>query len=106
MLDKVVSSTSLAAPGFADRYPIAKSLVYATLLALCSMIPSIPLDFYSHFVIEEKHGFNKLTIGLWLSDLFKGLALSAILGLPVLAAFLKIIDWAGDGFVKYTMAFL
>ena len=34
---------------------------------------------YKDFVIEEKHGFNKKTVGLFISDLFKGLAIQFIL---------------------------
>lgn len=71
-----------------------------------SMLPSLPIDYYSTFVIEQRHGFNKSSVGLWLMDKVKGLLVAAVVGLPVTAIFLKIVDWAGEGFVKYLMVFL
>ena len=47
-----------------------------------------------------------MTFGLWLKDLIKSQALTAAIGLPVLAAVLKIIMYAGPSFVNYTMAFV
>jgi STE24 endopeptidase len=35
----------------------------------------IPLSLYSHFVLEEKYGFNKMTLGTFLMDLLKGVLL-------------------------------
>ena len=31
----------------------------------------VPFSLYKQFVIEERHGFNKMTFGLWLTDLAK-----------------------------------
>ncbi|KAJ9120992.1 hypothetical protein QFC24_004972 [Naganishia onofrii] len=57
------------------------------------------------FVIEERHGFNKSTLKLFTTDTLKGWLVGGVIGLPFLAAFLKIIDWAGDSFVPYLMVF-
>jgi STE24 endopeptidase len=61
---------------------------------------------YSTFVLEEKHGFNKTTPGLFVIDLIKGWALAFVLGSPFLAVFLYIFKWAGDRFVPWLMAFM
>jgi STE24 endopeptidase len=61
---------------------------------------------YQTFVLEEKHGFNKMTIGLFIMDTLKGWALGFVIGSPVLAAFLWIIRWAGDSFIPWLMSFL
>lgn len=53
-----------------------------------------------------QHGFNKTTFRTWCLDLVKGQALAALIGLPVLAALLKIIALAGPSFVTYTMVFV
>ena len=71
-----------------------------------SSLPSIPLSIYSTFVLEEKHGFNKTTPGLFVSDMIKGWAVALVLGAPFLAAFLSIFRWAGDRFVPWLMAFM
>lgn len=69
-------------------------------------MPSLPLSIYSTFVIEEKHGFNKMTPSLFVIDLLKGWAVAFVLGAPFLAAFLYIFKWAGDRFVPWLMAFM
>ena len=69
-------------------------------------IPTIPISLVSTFVVEEKHGFNKSTIGLFFADLVKGLFVVAALGLPLLAGFLRIKVWAGESFVGWLMLFL
>lgn len=62
------------------------AVIYCMLIAALLSFTSIPTSLYSQFVIEEKFGFNKMTFALWLKDLFKGLLLSLLLGLPVLYA--------------------
>ena len=42
----------------------------------------VPFSLYKQFVIEERHGFNKMTFRLWLTDLAKNAALSGILIFP------------------------
>lgn len=56
----------------------------------------LPFSYWHHFVLEEKFGFNKQTVGLWLTDLVKGQALSLAFGIPIGAAFFRIIQATGD----------
>ncbi|HMJ90855.1 MAG TPA: M48 family metallopeptidase [Candidatus Acidoferrum sp.] len=58
-------------------------------------IPGIPVDLYSHFRLEERFGFNTLTLRTWLLDRIKGLLLAAVLGYPLLVLVLKIVGWTG-----------
>jgi len=51
----------------------------------------VPFSLYKQFVIEERHGFNKMTFRLWLNDLAKNVALSAILFFPIIYAVLFLI---------------
>lgn len=82
---------------------ITQSLFFFVSFQVVSTVIGIPLSYYSNFVLEEKFGFNKSTVGLWISDKIKGLVLGATLGAPVVAAFLKTIDYFGDSFIFYTM---
>ena len=34
-------------------------------------LPGLVWSYYYTFVIEEKHGFNKQTVGLWVADQLK-----------------------------------
>lgn len=82
---------------------IATSLFFVTLVSLTGMITSVPSSLYKTFVLEEKHGFNKQTLGLWITDYIKSTILSAFLGLPLVAVFLWTVRWAGEAFVQYVM---
>ncbi|PPR01733.1 hypothetical protein CVT26_013180 [Gymnopilus dilepis] len=96
----------LAKVGFGPEYEILQSIAFVFILFLLSSIPTLPLQVYSTFVLEEKHGFNKTTPWIFVTDLFKGWAIAFALGAPFLAAFLYIFKWAGDRFVPWLMAFM
>jgi len=51
---------------------------------LISSLIDIPSSLYRTFVIEEKFGFNKLTIKTYLVDLVKGTLLSIVIGVPLI----------------------
>ncbi|MCW5222017.1 M48 family peptidase [Verminephrobacter aporrectodeae subsp. tuberculatae] len=55
----------------------------------------LPLSLYQTFVVEERFGFNKMTLRLWLADALKGLLLAALIGLPVAALILWLMGAAG-----------
>lgn len=59
-------------------------------------IPGLPFDWWEQFRIEEKFGFNRSTARLWIVDRLKGLALTAVIGFPLLWALLSLVGWAGD----------
>jgi len=55
----------------------------------------LPLNLYRIFVIEERFGFNRMTLRLFITDLVKGLAVGAVLGVPLLLAVLWLMLAAG-----------
>ena len=55
-----------------------------------------PLSLYRTFGIEARFGFNRMTWRLYALDLLKGLILTMVLGLPLLAAVLALMQSAGD----------
>lgn len=85
---------------------ITQSLFFVFTTQILTTIIGLPLSYYKHFVLEEKFGFNKQTIGLWVSDMLKSIALSIVLGSPVIAGFLKIIEYFDDKFIFYLMCFI
>ena len=62
------------------------------------MIISIPISYYSTFVIEERFGFNKTTLKTFCIDLVKGTLMSLIIGGLLLGAALFIYDYFIEGF--------
>lgn len=69
---------------FVNANSLHYSVVYCLSIALLLMVLNIPVSLYSHFVIEEKYGFNKMTAKVFIFDFLKGLILSLILGTPLL----------------------
>lgn len=57
--------------------------------SVISSIISMPFSIYSTFGIEQKFGFNKITVKLFIIDLIKTTLLSCILGIP----FLYLVLW-------------
>ncbi|PCH34809.1 hypothetical protein WOLCODRAFT_133619 [Wolfiporia cocos MD-104 SS10] len=92
--------------GYGPEYEIVQSIAFVFVLFFVSSLPTIPLSVYSTFVLEEKHGFNKITPGLFVADLLKGWAIGSVIAPPFIAAFLYVFKWAGDRFVPWLMAFL
>jgi STE24 endopeptidase len=64
-------------------------------LAVVGGVVGLPFSWYATFVVEERFGFNRMTLKLWLADLVKGVLVSAILGLPILLVVLWLMRAAG-----------
>lgn len=65
----------------------------------------MPTSYYSTFVLEEKFGFNKQTLKLWVTDMLKGQMLGIVLGTPIISALLKIVHTTGNSFFYYLWLF-
>src|SRR5437899_934807 len=64
-------------------------------LGIVLSLPRLPMDWYAQFRLEERFGFNTSTHKVWWMDRFKGLVLGLVLGCPLLALILKLMQWAG-----------
>jgi len=64
----------------------------------------LPLDAYGTFAIEARFGFNKMTAGLYISDMFKQLALMVIIGIPLAWVILSLMQSAGSLWWLYAWA--
>lgn len=71
--------------------PLPSGLLFFGCLYAGSKIISIPLSLYRTFVIEEKFGFNKQTLRLWISDFIKGMILSIIIGGAIMTLIISMI---------------
>jgi STE24 endopeptidase len=56
----------------------------------------LPFSLYQTFVIEQRFGFNKMSLKLWLLDLVKSTALGAAIGLPIVALILWLMGATGS----------
>ncbi len=75
--------------------PIWTGLVYIGFLMFGRTLLSVPFSIYSTFVLEERFGFNQTTPMTFISDMFKGFALTAVLGGPLLAGIIAFFTYAG-----------
>src|SRR5262249_20199930 len=69
------------------------SFIVATGIALS--VFALPFAWYAQFKLEERFGFNTTTIQTWVVDRAKGFLLALVLGYPLLALVLKLIEWTG-----------
>ena len=71
------------------------------LLLIVEQVISIPISIYSTFVIEEKHGFIKTTTKTFVTDIFKGLLISATISSVIYATVIYIVVNLGDNWWIY-----
>ena len=76
--------------------PILTGLIFFAILYFARDIISIPFSLYSDFVIEERFGFNKMTVKTFVLDHFKTYALAIILGVPLLGGVLYFFEKTGS----------
>ncbi len=80
---------SYMAPG------IWQQVILVLAFSLVGGLIDLPMSLYQTFVLEQKFGFNKMTWKLWLSDSIKGLALGLVLGVPLIAMVLWLMQAGG-----------
>jgi STE24 endopeptidase len=93
-----LSATVLPITGPGMAYQIALLVAFAALSGLLDL----PFDYYRQFVLEERFGFNKMSVGLWLADMVKGVAIGALIGLPLVWVVLTLMGKTGPLWWFYT----
>ena len=87
------------------RLLIANDLVYqvsvVAAVVLVLGVIDLPFSWIRQFRIEQRFGFNRMTLRLWILDLVKSLAVAAALGLPLLGATIWLMQKAGDAWWIY-----
>lgn len=64
-------------------------------VAIVAGIVGLPFSYVNTFGIEAKFGFNRTTRALWVADIAKGVAVAAVLGLPLSALVLWLMRTSG-----------
>ncbi len=75
---------------------ITRQLLLIVLVSAISGLIDLPLSWYRQFRLEEKFGFNRMTLGMWLGDMVKGTLLGALIGLPLVALILWLMQVSGS----------
>jgi STE24 endopeptidase len=79
----------------ADAGSIAHGIAFMLGIAVVGGAVDLPFALYRTFVIEERFGFNRMTLRLFLGDLARQTLVGAALGLPLLAAVLWLMERMG-----------
>ena len=78
-----------------DVSPLWRDVLLFALTGILYGIVGLPFSWWQTFRIEERFGFNRMTLRLWLTDMAKGLAVAVALGLPLLVLVLWLMRTAG-----------
>jgi len=76
--------------------PMWHQLALLGAFTLIGALIELPLEAWHTFKLEQAHGFNRMTPGLWLGDQLKGLAVGIALGGPLAALVLWLMGSAGS----------
>jgi len=97
LLDNVTATFGLS--------EIWSGVAFLMLFFLIGHLLELPLEIYTTFNIEAKFGFNKMTAGLYISDMFKQLLLMMLIGAPLGWVILSLMQGAGIWWWLYAWVF-
>ncbi len=75
---------------------LGAGVLFALILTYVQTLLGIPFSLYRNFRIENKYGFNTMTLKLWCTDLAKGLVIGTVLGAVTVLGALWIISRSPD----------
>jgi len=86
---------ALMRSGLANHGALVPQLALLAAFGLISGLLDLPFTLYKTFRLEERFGFNKMTLKLWLVDLAKSTIVGTVVGLPIVALILWLMGSAG-----------
>ena len=89
-LNQALRHSGLAAYG-----SLLPQLALLAAFGLLGGLLDLPFTLYKTFRLEERFGFNKMTLRLWLGDLVKSTLVGAVIGLPIMALILWLMGSVG-----------
>jgi STE24 endopeptidase len=78
-----------------DVAPLWRDVLLLAGVAVVSGVVGLPFSWWQTFRVEERFGFNRTTLKLWIADIIKGLAVGIVLGLPITLLALWLMKHAG-----------
>jgi STE24 endopeptidase len=74
---------------------IVEGLIFFAILSLLANLSHIPFGLYDTFVIEERYGFNRMTLRMWILDFLKSTVILFLLGGLILWLLLTLVIHGG-----------
>jgi len=75
--------------------PYLRGAAFVLAVSVCSWLANLPFSLYATFSIEARYGFNRTTPKTFALDTLKSLAVSLLVGVPVLLGLFWFMDRAG-----------
>ncbi len=72
-------------------------LVFVIIVGIFETLVSFPLSFYSGYIMEHKYDLSEQSLGSYFWEKLKGMAVGAVIGIPVLLLFYFFLNRYGDG---------
>ncbi|XP_057744126.1 CAAX prenyl protease 1 homolog [Arachis stenosperma] len=85
---------------------ILHTLGFLAGVMIWSQITDLPFSLYLTFVIEARHGFNKQTIWLFFRDMIKGMLIAIVIGPPIVAAVIVMVQKGSPYLAIYLWGFI
>ena len=80
-----------------EAYPLLSQVALIVVFSLLSGLLDLPFEAYATFGVEQRFGFNRMTLRMWLADLVKGSVVAMVVGVPLIAGVLWLMGQAGMG---------
>lgn len=80
---------------------VLRGLVLIALVTVVMTVFEVPFSLYRTFRIEERFGFNKMTLGMFIIDALKSLLIAALFGIPLAACVLWLMAKMGPWWWLY-----
>ena len=90
-----VQALDLPITDWLGRGYLGQIALVAAVIAITSAV-DLPFDYYRQFVIEQRFGFNRMSLRIFVVDRLKGVLLGAAFGLPLLFVVLWLMNRAGS----------
>ena len=81
-----------------------QGILFIGTVSFAAWVLRLPFSLYSTFSIEERFGFNRTTLPLYINDSLKGFAISAVIGVPLLSALFWFMDRTGPAWWVWAFA--
>jgi STE24 endopeptidase len=84
---------------------LASQVALLLAFSLIGGLIELPFEWYDTFRIEERFGFNRMSLRMWLGDVAKNLVVSMVIGLPLIAMVLWLMGTAGEAWWLWAWGF-
>jgi len=87
--------------GIITDSPLVQGSAFILSIMLIASLIDLPFSFYRNFVLEQKFGFNRMSLLTFTGDLFKELLLTFVVGIPLIFGILYLMGVMGSAWWIY-----